>query len=50
MLKIVSYGIVQPGSDTADGVPIVRVNNIRNERIDTADMLKVFQSQRGIML
>ena len=37
----VSYGIVQPGSDTTDGVPIVRVNNIRNGRIDTTDMLKV---------
>ena len=23
----VSYGIVQPGSETTDGVPIVRVNN-----------------------
>ena len=37
----VSYGIVQPGSKTSDGVPIVRVNNIRNGRIDTTDMLKV---------
>jgi type I restriction enzyme S subunit len=36
-----SYGIVQPGSETVDGVPIVRVNNIRNGRIDTTDMLKV---------
>jgi type I restriction enzyme S subunit len=36
-----SYGIVQPGSETTDGVPIVRVNNIRNGRIDTTDMLKV---------
>ncbi len=37
----VSYGIVQPGTETTDGVPIVRVNNIRNGRIDTTDMLKV---------
>lgn len=37
----VCYGIVQPGSETSDGVPIVRVNNIRNGRIDTTDMLKV---------
>jgi type I restriction enzyme S subunit len=37
----VSYGIVQPGNETTDGVPIVRVNNIRNGRIDTSDMLKV---------
>ncbi len=37
----VCYGIVQPGSETTDGVPIVRVNNIRNGRIDTSDMMKV---------
>ena len=37
----VSYGIVQPGRETTNGVPIVRVNNIRNGRIDTTDMLKV---------
>jgi type I restriction enzyme S subunit len=37
----ISYGIVQPGRETADGVPIVRVNNIRNARIDTRNMLKV---------
>ena len=36
-----SYGIVQPGNETTDGVPIVRVNNIRNGRIDTTNMLKV---------
>ncbi len=37
----VCYGIVQPGSEVTDGVPIVRVNNIRNGRIDTSDMMKV---------
>jgi type I restriction enzyme S subunit len=37
----VSYGIVQPGSATTGGVPIVRVNNIRDGRIDTSDVLKV---------
>lgn len=37
----VCYGIVQPGNETSDGIPIVRVNNIRNGRIDTSDMLKV---------
>lgn len=37
----ISYGIVQPGAENSDGVPIVRVNNIRDGRIDTADMLKV---------
>jgi type I restriction enzyme, S subunit len=29
----ISYGIVQPGSDARDGVPIVRVNNVRNGRV-----------------
>ncbi len=43
----VSYGIVQPGNATSDGVPIVRVNNIRNGRIDTSDMLKVESSIEG---
>ena len=37
----ICYGIVQPGIAIADGVPIVRVNNIRNRTIDTSDMLKV---------
>jgi type I restriction enzyme S subunit len=37
----ISYGIVQPGSGSSDGVPIVRVNNIRNGRVDTADVLRV---------
>src|SRR5438552_3332277 len=37
----ISYGIVQPGNETNEGVPIVRVNNIRNGRVDTADVLKV---------
>ena len=37
----VCYGIVQPGSETSDGVPIIRVNNIRNGRIDTVDVMRV---------
>ncbi len=37
----ICYGIVQPGVAVAAGVPIVRVNNIRNRMIDTSDMLKV---------
>lgn len=40
----ICYGIVQPGIAVADGVPIVRVNNIRNRTIDTSDMLKVERS------
>lgn len=37
----ISYGIVQPGSHINAGVPIVRVNNIKNGRIDTSDALRV---------
>lgn len=37
----VSYGVVQPGNVDGSGVPILRVNNIRNGRIDTTDVLKV---------
>jgi type I restriction enzyme, S subunit len=37
-----SYGIVQPGFHTEiSSVPIVRVNNIRNGKITTSDVLKV---------
>ncbi len=39
--KGICYGIVQPGSDTPQGIPIVRVNNIRNSRIETKDVLQV---------
>lgn len=37
----ICYGIVQPGSHSAEGIPIVRVNNIKGGRIDTSDMLRV---------
>jgi type I restriction enzyme, S subunit len=37
----ISYGIVQPGQHDADGVPIVRVNNLRGGRILTDDVLRV---------
>jgi type I restriction enzyme S subunit len=37
----ISYGIVQPGQHEPDGVPVVRVNNVRSGRIDTADVLRV---------
>jgi type I restriction enzyme S subunit len=37
----ICYGIVQPGSHTTEGIPIVRVNNIKAGRIDTSDMLRV---------
>jgi type I restriction enzyme S subunit len=37
----ISYGIVQPGAAVTDGVPIVRVTDVRNGRISTADPLRV---------
>jgi type I restriction enzyme, S subunit len=36
-----SYGIVQPGSQDADGVPILRVKNLQKDRIYTDDVLRV---------
>ena len=37
----ISYGIVQPGQRDQSGVPIVRVNNVRDGRITTQDVLRV---------
>ncbi len=37
----ISYGIVQPGQHVEDGVPIVRVTDVRNGRIDPGDPLRV---------
>ena len=37
----ISYGIVQPGSNDPFGVPIVRVNNLKQGRILTGDVLRV---------
>lgn len=37
----ISYGIVQPGSPVPDGVPIVRVSDVRNGRIDVRSPLRV---------
>lgn len=37
----ICYGVVQPGADAETGVPIVRVNNIKEGRIDTHDVLRI---------
>lgn len=37
----ISYGIVQPGKPVRDGVPIVRVSDVRNGRIDVRSPLCV---------
>lgn len=39
--RAISYGIVQPGTPVIDGVPIVRVTDIRNGRIAATEPLRV---------
>lgn len=36
-----TYGIVQPGAATTDGVPIVRVRDVRNGAVSTSEPLRV---------
>ncbi|MGL6412396.1 restriction endonuclease subunit S [Aeromonas veronii] len=42
--KNISYGIVQPGQYTDDGIGIIRVNNFDNGEINTSDVLKVSEN------
>ena len=37
----ICYGVVQPGFHNEDGIPIIRVNNLRNGQIIPDDVLKV---------
>ncbi len=37
----ITYGIVQPGQDVANGIPIVRVQDIRDGRVDPSQPLRV---------
>ncbi|QCB97350.1 restriction endonuclease subunit S [Arthrobacter sp. PAMC25564] len=37
----ISYGVVQPGNDSATGIPIVRVKDVRNGIIDTSSPMRV---------
>src|SRR5580700_5197085 len=39
--RSISYGIVQPGSPFANGVPIVRVSDVRNGQISILKPLRV---------
>lgn len=39
--RSISYGVVQPGVPVSDGVPIVRVTDIRDGRVATHDPLRV---------
>ena len=37
----ISYGIVQPGQHVANGVPVIRVNNVNNGHLELSDVLRV---------
>ena len=37
----ISYGVVQPGSPVVQGVPIIRVNNFRDMRLDLSDVMRI---------
>ena len=39
----ISYGVVQPGNDVEDGIPIVRVNNMTSNRLDMSSCMRVSQ-------
>ena len=38
---VISYGIVQPGQNVVNGVPILRVNNFKDGQLDSNDVLRV---------
>lgn len=42
--RSISYGIVQPGSPVADGIPVIRVADVRHGRIDVSAPLRVSPS------
>lgn len=37
----ISYGVVQPGSPVSSGVPIIRVNNFSDTRLDLSDVMHI---------
>ena len=37
----ITYGIVQPGAPVSNGVPIIRVNNFRDYRLDLTEVMTV---------
>lgn len=47
MLKdgFLSYGVVQPGQEVADGVPMIRVNNITNGQVVLDQVLRIEPSR-----
>ncbi|WP_054939222.1 restriction endonuclease subunit S [Paenibacillus ihuae] len=41
--KSISYGVVQPGKHTDEGIPLIRVNNIRNGSLILENVLRIDQ-------
>ena len=37
----ISYGVVQPGSLVENGVPVIRVNNFSDTRLDLSDVMRI---------
>ncbi len=37
----VTYGVVQPGSHVSHGIPIVRVNNFKDGRIELSELMRI---------
>ena len=37
----ISYGVVQPGTALSEGIPIIRVNNFKDGRIELSDLMKI---------
>ncbi|WP_372528603.1 restriction endonuclease subunit S [Piscinibacter sp.] len=37
----ISYGVVQPGAPSVHGIPMIRVNNFRDMRLDLSDVMRV---------
>ena len=37
----ISYGVVQPGSPIDQGIPIIRVNNFKDMRLDLSDVMRI---------
>ena len=34
----INYGVVQPGSNTVNGVPLIRISDLRNDRVDRSSI------------
>lgn len=43
----ITYGVVQPGAALNEGVPIIRVNNFKDGRIELADLMRIDPAIEG---